>query len=160
MQDRKPARLAIRIARTVSGPMWHGPALAQVLEGVSPVEAAARPLPGAHTIWEIVFHVTAWAEIARARIHGDRIGDPASAEDWPPVLETGEIAWQSALERLRSSHEALAADVRHLASEAIDAKVAGLDYSVSTLLHGVIEHGAYHGGQIRLLAKAAGGSGR
>jgi hypothetical protein len=86
---------------------------------------------------------------------------PASAEDWPPVLETGEIAWQSALERLRSSHEALAADVRHLASEAIDAKVAGLDYSVSTLLHGVIEHGAYHGGQIRLLAKAAGaGSGR
>jgi len=32
--------------------------------------------------------------------------------------------------------------------------VPGLDYSVSNLLHGVIEHATYHGGQIALLKRA------
>ena len=31
--------------------------------------------------------------------------------------------------------------------------VTGLDYTVETLLHGVVEHGTYHGGQIALLKK-------
>lgn len=30
----------------------------------------------------------------------------------------------------------------------------GLDYTVSNLLHGVIKHGTYHGGQIALLKRA------
>ena len=54
----------------MTGPMWHGPALAEVLEGVTAERAAARPIPGAHTIWEIVLHIIAWAEIARARLKG------------------------------------------------------------------------------------------
>ena len=65
--DRGPALLANHIKRTITGPMWHGNALAEVLAGVSHVEAAARPLPNAHSIWELVAHVTVWAEIARAR---------------------------------------------------------------------------------------------
>jgi uncharacterized damage-inducible protein DinB len=136
--------------------MWHGPALAPLLAAVSHEQAAARPIAEAHTIWEIVLHVTAWAEIARARLHGHRIGDPSPDEDWPPVVGIGAAEWRSTLDRLRSSHEALAADVRQLDEGAIAAKVAGLGYSVSNLLHGVIEHGTYHGGQISLLAKAIG----
>jgi hypothetical protein len=31
--------------------------------------------------------------------------------------------------------------------------VKDLDYSVDVLLHGIIEHGTYHGGQIALLKK-------
>src|SRR5262245_47111322 len=73
--EREPARLAHHIKRTVTGPMWHGSALAEVLEGVTPEQATTRPIPGAHTIWELVAHVTAWAEIARARVHGERLGD-------------------------------------------------------------------------------------
>ena len=151
--DREPARLANHITRTVTGPMWHGPALAQALNGVSHEQAARRPVAGAHTIWEIVLHVTAWADIARARIQGKRTGDPTPAEDWPPVGATGEAEWHAVVERLRDSHRALARDVRHLDERAIGEKVAGLDYTVSNLLHGVIEHGTYHGGQIVLLGK-------
>jgi uncharacterized damage-inducible protein DinB len=33
-------------------------------------------------------------------------------------------------------------------------KIPGLEYSVDVLLHGVVEHGTYHGGQIALLKKA------
>ena len=47
----------------------------------------------------------------------------------------------------------LAADARELDDARLDAIVPGLDYSVAVLLHGVVEHGTYHGGQIALLKK-------
>ena len=117
-------RLAKHIHRTVKGPMWHGPALARVLEGVTHEQAAAKPIAAAHSIWEIVLHVSAWAEIAGARITGERLADPAAEEDWPPVGAEGPDAWRAALERLAESHRRLAADVRGLSDEALGAKVA------------------------------------
>jgi len=149
------AQLSNHIKRTVAGPMWHGPSLDELLASVSSEQAAARPIPGAHSIWEIVLHVTAWAEIALARLHGQRTGDPAPDEDWPPVPGSDTAAnWRAALDRLRDSYRALATDTRRLEPAAFDEKVAGADYSVSNLLHGVIEHGTYHGGQVALLKRA------
>ena len=151
------AQLSNHIKRAVAGPMWHGAALDELLAHVSCEQAVARPIPGAHSIWEIVLHVTAWAEIALARVHGHRTGDPAPDEDWPPVPASGsDLAadWHAALERLRESYRALATDTRRLDPSTIDEKVPGLDYSVSNLLHGVIEHATYHGGQIALLKRA------
>ena len=149
------AQLSNHIKRTVAGPMWHGSPLDELLASVSSDQAAARPITGAHSIWEIVLHVTAWAEIALARLHGQRTGDPAPDEDWPPVPGSDAAAnWQAALKRLRESYRALATDTRRLEPSAFDEKVSGADYSVSNLLHGVIEHGTYHGGQIALLKRA------
>src|SRR5262245_24178596 len=146
-------RLANHIKRTVRGPMWHGPALRQALDGVSHEQAAARPLQ-AHTIWELVLHVTAWVDIGRARLAGERLADPPGDVDWPPVESTSAEAWQAAVERLAESHRQLADAVRGLSDDALDAKVATLEYTVDAMLHGIIEHGTYHGGQIMLLRKA------
>ena len=42
-------------------------------------EAASRPIPGAHSIWELVLHVAGWADVARARLTS---GEPVvPAED-------------------------------------------------------------------------------
>ena len=145
--------LGSSLERTMTGPMWHGPALAEVLNGVSADRAAARPIAGAHSIWEIVLHVTAWLEIARARLKGESTGDPTPEQDWPPVTATDAAAWARALERLGACHREIAADARALDDARLDAKVANLDYSVDVLLHGIVEHGTYHGGQIALLKK-------
>ena len=145
--------LGSSLERTVTGPMWHGPALAEVLNGVTAERAAARPIAGAHTIWEIVLHVIAWAEIARARVRGESTGDPTPEQDWPPVTATDASAWQRALDRLGACHREIAADARALDDARLDQKVANLDYSVDVLLHGIVEHGTYHGGQIALLKK-------
>jgi len=134
--------------------MWHGPALRQVLDGVTHDQAAARPLRGAHTIWEIVLHMATWVDIGRARLAGQRTSDPPAEEDWPPVAATGAEAWQAAVERLAESHRQLADAVRDLSDDALDAKVATLDYTVDVMLHGIVEHGTYHGGQIMLLRRA------
>ena len=108
------------------------------------------------SIWEIVLHVTVWADIARARLKGQATGDPSPEENWPPVSATGPDDWRLTIARLGGSHRLLAADVRALEDQALDAMVPGLEYSVSVLLHGVVEHGTYHGGQITLLNKALG----
>jgi uncharacterized damage-inducible protein DinB len=147
-------RLSNQLVRTVTGPMWHGPALAELLRDVTHQQASARPISGAHTIWEIVRHTIAWAEIARARLHGDRTGDPTSAEDWPPVGQATAAEWTATVSRLQDSYQSLAAEVRQLDDAVLDGKVTGLDYTVATLLRGVVEHGTYHGGQIALLKRA------
>jgi uncharacterized damage-inducible protein DinB len=158
-------RLAKHIERTVTGPMWHGPALVDVLDGVTAERARKRPVVGAHSIWELVLHITAWSDIARQRIEGKATGDPTPEQDWPPVPDsvpgTGvrpesdpASDWRLAIERLGESHHQLAADTRQLDDERLDALVPGLNYTVSVLLQGVVEHGTYHGGQIALLKKA------
>jgi uncharacterized damage-inducible protein DinB len=155
----RAANLAKRIERTFSGPMWHGPALAHVLAGVTPERAAARPIGAAHSIWEIVLHVTAWADIARLRLAGEALDDPPAERDWPPpplAPERGEAekAWAEAIERLAASHRELAAAVLPLTDEQLDTRMPGLRYPNEIMIAGVIAHGAYHGGQIALLRKA------
>jgi uncharacterized damage-inducible protein DinB len=145
--------LATRIERSVTGPMWHGQALTELLTSVPHERAAAKPIAGAHSIWEIVLHVTAWTEIALLRLTGQATGDPPPERDWPPVTDTSADAWRRAVDGLGASHRLLATATRGLTDEALDARVRGLEYTVETLLCGVVEHGAYHGGQIAILKK-------
>jgi len=149
-------QIARHIERTMTGPMWHGPALADVVAGVSHQQAAARPIAAAHSIWELVLHASAWAEIARARLDGRATADPPHDLDWPPILDVDPTSWDEAVERLRESHRALAMRVRQMDDAAVNAKVPGLEYSAWVLLHGVVEHSTYHCGQIALLKRAIG----
>ena len=77
-------QLADRLRRTAHGPMWHGPALAELASSFTPTDAAARLVPGAHGAWELVLHVAAWAEIALARLDGEPAGSPPPEVDGPP----------------------------------------------------------------------------
>ena len=48
------------LKRSFEGEAWHGPALMEILDGIDAKTAAARPLPKAHSIWELVAHIAAW----------------------------------------------------------------------------------------------------
>ncbi len=147
--------LAKHIERTVSGPLWHGPVLDELLRDVTPEQAAARPIADAHSIWELVLHIAVWAEIGRARLDGRALGDPPDEVNFPAVHETSAVAWEQARDRMRESYRDLAARVRQLDESALATRVHGLPYTVGFLLHGIVEHGTYHGGQIAVLKKAA-----
>ncbi len=147
-------RIAQAIEHSVSGPMWHGPALADLLEEVSAADAAAYPIRGAHSIWELVLHVTAWTEIARARLVGSVQGEPTPEEDWPPVTDKSAEAWRSAKERLKDAHRELAQEVGALDDAVLISRLPGKDHTALVMYHGIIEHDAYHGGQIAILKKA------
>ena len=65
------------------------------------------------------------------------------------------VAWTAARARLGAAYEMLAARAASLAPERLAEQVRGHDYTVATMLDGVVEHGAYHGGQLALLRRAS-----
>lgn len=147
-------RIADQLRRAYAGNAWHGPGIREVLEGVSAKTAAARPLAGAHTIWELVLHVTAWTEAVRRRLDGD----PANLgpeEDWPPAGEASERAWKSVLDRLEKAQLALEQRVAESTGTGLDEPILAGASSVYVTLHGLIQHDLYHAGQMALLKKAA-----
>ncbi len=145
--------LAASIERTVRGPVWHGSALGELLSGVTAASAAAHPVSGAHSIWELVLHITSWAAIAEWRLSLKPTGEPADDEDWPPVSRTTPTAWKTALRQLGDAHRSLADAVRRMDPALLDRNVPRREYTVRAMLHGVVEHGAYHGGQIAMLVR-------
>ena len=145
--------LANRIVRTVTGPMWHGPSLGELLGDVTHEQAARRPAPSAHTIWELVLHIITWVDVPHERLGGTPRKDVGASEDWPSPPAATTDAWRASVKRLEERHRVLAETVRSLRDEQLDEKVAGHDYTVREMLHGVVEHGTYHGGQIALLKK-------
>ena len=147
------ARLDDQLRRSFEREAWSGPSLLETLEGVDAALAARRPLSQAHTIWELVHHLTAWHDIARRRLEGARVEVPGEV-DWPPVTETGSAAWDAALARLRASHAALRALARREQAARLDEFEPASTVSRYVVLHGIAQHDLYHAGQIALLRKA------
>lgn len=148
-------RLAHALVRSVRGPMWHGPALADAVEGLTAEQAAARPVPGGHSIWELVLHIAAWADIARERLAGAR-ADPAPEQNFAAIGDPTEARWREAVARLEASYAALARAVESSDEATFAAPMPGRASPAWEMVQGVVEHGAYHGGQIALLRRALG----
>jgi uncharacterized damage-inducible protein DinB len=152
------ARFADQLERSFRGGAWQGPSLTEALDGVDATAAFRRPVVGAHTIAELVFHVDYWLDAARRRIDGDVVESSHPSPDWPSGVDgksASAPAWKATLARLEESHRRLHATVLALDAARFDQPVAGSDPTMRGLLLGILQHNAYHAGQIALLAKAA-----
>ena len=145
-------RIGDQIKRAFEGDAWHGPALGELLSDVTAGQASARPASGAHGIWELVAHITAWEEAALRALDGESI-DLSPQEDWPDVTDESETAWKQAVHNLERVHKRLGEAVSRLDDRRLDDTVAGKEYSFYMLLHGVCQHSLYHAGQIAILKK-------
>jgi uncharacterized damage-inducible protein DinB len=143
-------RLASQLRRSYEGTAWHGPSLRELLAGVTSEQATAKHVSGAHSIWELVFHVTAWERQALAAVEGRKYETLAGDQDWPPVQGT----WQAALDNLESASRSLGTAIRAMPEEKLNESVEGTEYNFYFLLHGVVQHNLYHAGQIALLKRA------
>lgn len=157
------ADIAQRIVKAVTGPAWHGPALLELLGDVTPAEAAARPAAGQHTIGELVLHVRFWCDDSLRRLPPEGAGAPAEAaglpepgpgEDWPAFARKDEAGWKADVEALAESHRKLADRVRLLSPDLLSTRIPGRKVSFEDMLRGVVEHAAYHGGQIAILRRS------
>lgn len=146
-------RIQDQLKRAHEGGAWHGPSLQEILKGISASEASARPVPNAHSIWEIVLHIAAWEGAGRRRLQGDRAQLPRE-EDWPRISDTSDGAWQHALTKLDESYRLLRDEISRLKEDRLDQPVLSGMSSVYVTLHGVIQHDLYHAAQIAILKKA------
>lgn len=137
------------------GGAWHGPSLTETLEGVDAKTAAARPIAAAHSIWELVLHLTAWERVVIRRLFGEKT-TLTDAENFGHVADFSPAAWEKAVANLHSTHVDLVKAVSALAEEKLSATVPGKSYDIAFMLHGAAQHAAYHGGQIAILKRARG----
>jgi uncharacterized damage-inducible protein DinB len=156
MTERECARLVAQLRASFQGPAWHGPAVLEVLEGIDAQAAVARPIAGAHTIWELALHLTGTYGLVLRRLDGDP-RNLSPEEDWPAVAAVpDEPAWRAARELVRARHAALIARiVERAAAIDLDAPlVAEPPYSAHTQFVGVTQHDLYHAGQMALLRRS------
>jgi len=151
--------IADELRRAFDGEAWHGDPLFEILQGVTAAQAAARPIKNAHSIWELMLHIAAWDRAVRTRMTGVALA-LSDEENFPPVTDTSEQAWQKALAHARRVHEELVDAVAKFPAESFSKQVPGKQgahYNFSFMLHGVAQHEAYHAGQIALLKKIVAG---
>lgn len=132
---------------------WHGPALHELLADVTAQQAATRPIPNAHSIWEIVSHITAWENVFCLRLEGNPVSEPEEG-DFPLSEDTSEEAWQQTVKKLDATHEKLIGNVARLPVADLDRKIVGEKYTADYMIKSGIRHHVYHTAQIALLKKA------
>jgi uncharacterized damage-inducible protein DinB len=153
-------RIVEQLQRAYNGDAWHGPSVRAALEGVDARQAAARPDPAAHTICEIVLHMTAWTREVTRRLQLGIAQEPELG-DWPPGGAGDEGGWTAILAALDAANRELveaivAMDDAQLQDRIGDVRDRALGSGVSryVTVHGLVQHHAYHAGQISLLKKA------
>lgn len=147
-------RLEEQLRRTFEGEAWHGPSVLELLDTVSARQAASHPIANAHSIWELVLHISSDYHLVLRRLAGDG-RQLTAAEDWPPCPAPTEENWQQTVQELRLLNKKLRQAVLDFPAERLDAAlVPGVPYTAYTQFIGVTQHNLYHAGQIALLKRA------
>jgi uncharacterized damage-inducible protein DinB len=137
------------------GEAWHGPAVLGLVEDLSAEQAAKKPLPGVHSIWELTLHIANWNEIVVRRLGGEAVEGLINTEqDWPRQADGDEQAWRQTVDRLKRSYESLLAAIAAASDQKLAEKAPNRKFSNYVMLHGIIHHNVYHAGQIAMLRKA------
>ena len=147
-------RIAEQLRRMMTGVAWHGPSVLESLDGLNAAGAIEQPIPGAHSIWELVAHIDATQRLVLARLRGESPGT-TDADFFPAVSNQSESEWRAAVARLKSQEGELIATVSKLSDEQLASAIPGGASAYETL-HGHVQHNAFHAGQIRLLRKMLG----
>jgi hypothetical protein len=138
---------------------WHGPNLRGAIRGLTARQAAWRPGPGRHSIWEIVLHCAYWKYAVRRRILGDKRGSfPRMGSNWlTQPHPQADPAWRQDIALLADMHGQLRAAVASLGSRDLDTVPRGSRVSIRSIVAGVAMHDVYHAGQIQLVKRLAQG---
>jgi len=150
-------RIRDQFRRAFEGEAWHGPSVLALLDGVTAQQAAAHPIPGAHSIWELTLHVAAWERACLRRLNGDP-AQLSDAEDWEPISDTSDAAWEATKQQLIDNHRELLDAIANVDDARLNEPIMthpDIPFSsIYVTLHGGVQHDLYHAGQIAMLKKA------
>ncbi len=146
---REIERILDQLNRAWGGPSWTGVEIQPLLDGITDEQSRAHPLANAHSIIELVAHMSAWMDVV-SHCLGGKPKDLTPEEDWEDVTQ---LTWSAAIERIENAEGRLCDAVARLSTDDLDNIVVGRKYTVYFMVHGVIQHNLYHSGQIAILKK-------
>ena len=149
-----------QVERAHAGDPWHGSSRAALLADVTVDEARRRPAPAVHSIGELVLHMTAWTREVTRRLQGGNAANPEMG-DWPALPGIfDERTWRAALAALDNAHVALRDTVRALDASRLTTRVGdernaalGTGVTLAQTINGLVQHDAYHSGQVAVVKK-------
>ena len=152
--------IAEQLRRMHEGDAWHGPSVREALEGVTAEMAIRHAVREAHTIYDIAHHVAAWAGEVTRRLEGRAPQMPDEGDFPAPVVALSESGWASARARVDDAHARLTAAILAFDPARLQEPLGsqlnaplGTGVTFAGMLHGLIQHDAYHAGQIVLLKR-------
>ena len=145
------ARIERLLEQTFEGKPYYGPSVLGTLENVTAHMAVQKPRRSTHSIWELVTHLTAELDYARAVLEGTAGPWVEGETTWPTITETSDAAWQKAIQDLKKANRALVRAVKQLDDAVLDKNPIRVRGPFYLMLHGTMQHNIYHAGQISLL---------
>ena len=121
--------------------IWYAP-WQKALDGLTPQQAAWKPQPPRHSIWQLVNHIVFWQDYTLRTALGEKptreeFARETERRNWEEPVEISAAAWDEARERFLTSYRAMV--------DLISAG-AGAERPLYHLLHE-----SYHFGQIMSL---------
>ncbi len=137
--------------------LWYGGAtVVGCVRGVTPEQAAWKPAPKPHSIWELTLHQAYWKYAVRRNLEALPQGTfPRSPANWPAVPKPADAPqWKVDRALLRREHVRLVEAVRAFDPRRLDEGATGSgNYRFVDLLFGIVSHDLYHVGQIQMLKR-------
>lgn len=156
MENPRVSLLLRNLEQSYDHKSWHGPVLRGSLRGVSAEQAAWRPDPSRHNVWELAVHCAYWKySVLRRLRQGEDVRFPIRGSNWFPRPEgdASERAWKADLQMLGEIHRELRQAVASLADGDLETVPEGSKTTFLDLVLGVTHHDIYHAGQIQLLKR-------
>lgn len=135
------------------GDPWIDINLLGTLRKLSATKASRKLTPETNSIWEIVNHLIQWRENVLLRIQGTVITTPPH-NYFTPVTTMTAAAWKKTLERLEASQQTWLKYLDKLNPASLNKTYPGNNMTYYEHIQGILQHDAYHLGQIVLLMKA------
>lgn len=152
-------KLSNELYNSVFGDPWHGSPVKKILEDILSEKAFLKPISSAHNIIELTLHLDAWTEEVLNRFNGNISSEPTMG-DWPTPKENNEKYWQTVKQKLFADTNKLISVIKKFPEDKLDELVGrernvslGTGFSFEGLIIGLVQHNAYHAGQIALLKK-------
>jgi len=134
------------------GSPWIDVTIMGTLENITAEQAAKRVLAKHNSIWEIVNHLVMWRLTVLQRMQGTVVVFPDN-NYFEPVKDTSESAWKTTLEKFNDSQQKWIDFLKTFSENDFEKLVQNKTMTYYEHIHGIIQHDAYHLGQITLLAK-------
>lgn len=145
-------RIAQLFEDLYDGEPWIDETLQRTLKNISVEKAAIKISPGRNSIWQIVNHLISWRENVLQRVQGKVIVTPEN-NYFDEIKDASEKAWQETHRRLRDSQKKWITFLLESDGKTFEKIYPKNGLSYYSNIHGIIQHDAYHLGQIVLLSK-------
>ncbi|GAB3224735.1 DinB family protein [Algoriphagus aestuariicola] len=145
-------RIVSLFEKLYNGESWIDVPVQGTLLRISAADAGRRPLPNCNTIWEIVNHLIEWKVNVMQRLQGKILETPANNYIYP-VPDTSETAWQATLLRFDTLHRQWIDFLKKIDTSSYQRIYPPNQMSYYEHIMGILQHEAYHLGQIVILAK-------